>query len=251
MILGGPESANYPTSTSPPAPTSIVIGEGEVTLTSCCPRCPSQGAARAARRARHRLPRRAPGTVVRTPERRKIADLDALPCRTARPSIIRSIVDVWRRHHGAEQRQPDHRARLPLQVQLVLARRVRLLAPPAQPRDGRRRSGVDRRRATTRPALVRRRCLHHQPPLAARVRGRAATGAACTCPSRPSPAPTACRTRTPSQALRGAGLLPHLDRLRERQPEHPGRHAARRDASSRCAAPWNSRSATASRSACS
>ena len=30
--------------------------------------------------------------------------------------------------HG--QRQPDHRARLPLQVQVVLARRLRLLAPP-------------------------------------------------------------------------------------------------------------------------
>ena len=71
--------------------------------------------------------------------------------------------------HG--QRQPDHRPWLPIQVPLVFARGLRLHPPRRSHPRLRRRAGVHPRHLSTRPGLVRRRRLHHQPPLALRVRG--------------------------------------------------------------------------------
>lgn len=99
VVLGGPESANYPDEYLSAGADVIVTGEGETTMEELLPALAARGP--------HRLHglagitfRDEQGISVRNPERTKIADLDAIPW-PDRASIDQArYVDVWREKHG-------------------------------------------------------------------------------------------------------------------------------------------------------
>lgn len=100
VILGGPESANYPDEYLRAGADIVVIGEGEATLAELL----STGSGADPQRL-HGLPgivfKDERGGIVRTPARLAIPDLDALPF-PDRDAIDHTLyLDAWRRHHGA------------------------------------------------------------------------------------------------------------------------------------------------------
>ena len=100
VVLGGPESANYPEEYLARGADVVVVGEGEVTMSELLPALAARGP--------HRLHgvaglvfRDEDGAVVRTPERAKLPDLDVLPWPDREAIDQQRYVDVWREHHGA------------------------------------------------------------------------------------------------------------------------------------------------------
>ncbi|MDA1013339.1 MAG: radical SAM protein [Planctomycetota bacterium] len=100
VILGGPESANYPQEYLARGADVIVIGEGESTTTELLPAIKAHGV--------HRLHdvrgiafQDESGQVVRTPDREKIADLDSIPWPDRESIDLQQYIDVWRRHHNS------------------------------------------------------------------------------------------------------------------------------------------------------
>jgi radical SAM superfamily enzyme YgiQ (UPF0313 family) len=100
VILGGPESANYSEEYLRAGADVVVIGEGETALAELLPRLASAG------------PRKLSGIrgivfkdeddkPVRTAERAKLPDLDALPFPDREAIDHRKYLDAWRQHHGA------------------------------------------------------------------------------------------------------------------------------------------------------
>jgi radical SAM superfamily enzyme YgiQ (UPF0313 family) len=99
VILGGPESANYPEQYLAHGADVVVVGEGEETLAELLPALASKG------------PRRLHGIlgttfhdeqgklVVNEP-RPQIADLDSLPWPDRERIDLPKYVDTWRTHHG-------------------------------------------------------------------------------------------------------------------------------------------------------
>lgn len=98
-LVGGPEPSAYIDEYLEAGADVIVIGEGEVTLEELVPVFQSR-----APEALHRVNgiafRASDGTVVRTPPRDQIRDIDAQPW-PARESIdLTQYLAVWRKHHG-------------------------------------------------------------------------------------------------------------------------------------------------------
>jgi radical SAM superfamily enzyme YgiQ (UPF0313 family) len=100
VVLGGPESANYPAEYLARGADVVVVGEGEATLAELLPALAARGP--------HRLHgvagavfRDEDGRVVANPERPQLPDLDALPWPDREQIDVGRYVDVWRRHHGA------------------------------------------------------------------------------------------------------------------------------------------------------
>ncbi|HEU4651499.1 MAG TPA: radical SAM protein [Croceibacterium sp.] len=99
VVLGGPESANYPEQYLDHGADVVVIGEGEETLAELLPALASRGA--------HRLHgiagttfRDEAGALVANPPRAQIADLDSLPWPDRAAIDLPRYVDTWRTHHG-------------------------------------------------------------------------------------------------------------------------------------------------------
>jgi radical SAM superfamily enzyme YgiQ (UPF0313 family) len=99
VVLGGPESANYPAEYLAHGASVIVTGEGEETMAELLPALAQHGP--------HRLHgvagtvfRDEMGAVVHNPERTQIADLDSLPWPDREQIDQMRYVDVWRTHHG-------------------------------------------------------------------------------------------------------------------------------------------------------
>lgn len=99
VILGGPESANYPDEYLAHGADAIVVGEGEETMAELLPALAERGP--------HRLHgisgvvfRDEAGRVVHNPERAQIGDLDALPWPDREAIDQQRYIDVWRTHHG-------------------------------------------------------------------------------------------------------------------------------------------------------
>ena len=100
VVLGGPESANYPAEYLAAGADAIVVGEGEVTLAALLPML--------AQRGPHDLDglagvifARADGALVENAARDQIGDLDALPWPDRQAIDMRAYMDIWRTHHGA------------------------------------------------------------------------------------------------------------------------------------------------------
>jgi anaerobic magnesium-protoporphyrin IX monomethyl ester cyclase len=100
VVLGGPESANYPAEYLAAGADVVVIGEGEATLAELVAALPSMGARRL-QHVRGIYFKNEAGEVVQTPDRPKIRDLDALPLPDREAIDHDKYLDVWRRHHGA------------------------------------------------------------------------------------------------------------------------------------------------------
>jgi radical SAM superfamily enzyme YgiQ (UPF0313 family) len=99
VVVGGPESANYPARYLEHGADVVVVGEGEVTLAELIPALASSGP--------HRLHdvdgvvfRDETGEVVTTPERAQVPDLDSLPWPDRGQIDIDRYVETWRTHHG-------------------------------------------------------------------------------------------------------------------------------------------------------
>ena len=99
VIVGGPESANYPSEYLTAGADVVVVGEGETTMVELLPALAARGP--------HRLHgitgvvfRDEHGAVVTNPERAKIADLDVLPWPDRGRIDQARYVNVWREKHG-------------------------------------------------------------------------------------------------------------------------------------------------------
>ncbi|WP_116809860.1 B12-binding domain-containing radical SAM protein [Steroidobacter cummioxidans] len=100
VILGGPESANYPAEYLRAGADVVVIGEGEATLLELLGALSTVGPQQL-----HRVCgiafKSESGEVVHTPQRPMLADLDALPLPDRDAIDHQKYLDVWRTHHGA------------------------------------------------------------------------------------------------------------------------------------------------------
>jgi anaerobic magnesium-protoporphyrin IX monomethyl ester cyclase len=99
VVLGGPESANYPGEYLASGADVVVVGEGETTMAELLPALAARGP--------HDLHgvtgtvfRDADGVVVTNGEREKISDLDSLPWPDRGRIDQARYVDVWREKHG-------------------------------------------------------------------------------------------------------------------------------------------------------
>ena len=99
VVVGGPESANYPNEYLSHGADVIVVGEGEVTMAQLVEAIDRHGV--------HRLHdvdgivfRDEDGHYIRTAEREKVKDIDSLPWPDRDAIDIPRYVDVWRTHHG-------------------------------------------------------------------------------------------------------------------------------------------------------
>jgi radical SAM superfamily enzyme YgiQ (UPF0313 family) len=99
VVLGGPESANYPEQYLAHGADVVVIGEGEETLAELLPALAGKGP--------HRLHgiagttfRDETGTLVTNEPRSQIADIDSLPWPDRSAIDLPKYVDTWRTHHG-------------------------------------------------------------------------------------------------------------------------------------------------------
>jgi radical SAM superfamily enzyme YgiQ (UPF0313 family) len=99
VVLGGPESANYPAEYLAYGADVVVVGEGEETMAELLPAL--------ARGGPHRLHgvagtvfRDEAGAVVENAERAQIADLDSVPWPDREQLDQQRYVEVWRTHHG-------------------------------------------------------------------------------------------------------------------------------------------------------
>lgn len=100
VILGGPDSANYVGEYLSVGADVVVLGEGELTLGELLPAIRRSGT-----HELHDVPgvafHDAAGVVVRTAERAKLPDLNALPFPDREAIDHSRYLDAWKRHHGA------------------------------------------------------------------------------------------------------------------------------------------------------
>jgi len=98
-IVGGPEPGAYVTEYLDAGADFVVIGEGELTLEELLPAL-GRGSKKALASIHGIAFRAEDGSLVRTPPRQQIRDLDVQPW-PARQSIdLERYVAVWREHHG-------------------------------------------------------------------------------------------------------------------------------------------------------
>ncbi len=100
VIVGGPESANYPDRYLESGADIVVIGEGEETLEELLPALAKAGPHRL-HGIRGTVFRDENGDIVRNPPRPQIADIDALPWPDRERIDLDRYVEVWRDNHGA------------------------------------------------------------------------------------------------------------------------------------------------------
>lgn len=100
VVLGGPESANYPAEYLNAGADVVVVGEGESTLTELIATLPSMGP-HGLHGVRGIVFKDAAGEPVFTPERAKINDLDTLPLPDREAIDHQKYLDAWKQYHGA------------------------------------------------------------------------------------------------------------------------------------------------------
>jgi anaerobic magnesium-protoporphyrin IX monomethyl ester cyclase len=99
VVLGGPESANYPSEYLTAGADVIVLGEGETTMAELLPALATKGP-HALRRVTGIMFRDYDGAIVTNPERTRIADLDSIPWPDRSQIDQARYVNVWREKHG-------------------------------------------------------------------------------------------------------------------------------------------------------
>ncbi|OGT78779.1 MAG: hypothetical protein A3I78_08160 [Gammaproteobacteria bacterium RIFCSPLOWO2_02_FULL_56_15] len=99
IILGGPESANYPEKYMQHGADFVVIGEGEQALAELLPAIRNGNPAKF-----HTIPgilfRDSNGTIIRTPPRAALRNISAYPWPDRDSIDIGQYQSVWTRHHG-------------------------------------------------------------------------------------------------------------------------------------------------------
>ena len=100
VVLGGPESANYPGEYLARGADVIVIGEGEQTFAELLTALDARGP-HALHGVNGIVFREEDGRRVETPAREQIADLDSIPWPDRDSIDLPRYVDTWRTHHGS------------------------------------------------------------------------------------------------------------------------------------------------------
>jgi radical SAM superfamily enzyme YgiQ (UPF0313 family) len=100
IILGGPESANYPAEYLRAGADAVVIGEGEMALSELLPALATHGPHRLSH-VRGIVFKDEAGKLYHTQERPKIPELDALPFPDREAIDHQQYLDVWKQFHGA------------------------------------------------------------------------------------------------------------------------------------------------------
>jgi radical SAM superfamily enzyme YgiQ (UPF0313 family) len=100
VVLGGPESANYPVEYLDAGADVVVVGEGETALTELLATLPILGPRRL-QDVRGIFFKDESGAATHTPERGKIRDLDLLPLPDREAIDHHKYLEVWRQRHGA------------------------------------------------------------------------------------------------------------------------------------------------------
>lgn len=99
VVVGGPESANYPEQYLDHGADVVVVGEGESTLAELLPALAQRGPHRL-HGVRGTIFRDELGLTQHNPEREQIADIDSLPWPDRGQIDLAQYVDTWRTHHG-------------------------------------------------------------------------------------------------------------------------------------------------------
>ncbi len=98
-IVGGPDAANYPEEYLAHGADVVVIGEGEQTLEELLPHMSRYGPS-GMQHINGIVYREGDGSLVTTPARDYLSDLDAQPYPDREAIDINQYVRVWREHHG-------------------------------------------------------------------------------------------------------------------------------------------------------
>lgn len=99
VVLGGPEPANYPEEYLDRGADVVVVGEGEEALEELLPHLARSGPT-GMQEIQGLVYRETDGTLVRTPPRPGIRDLDGQPFPDREAIAIDRYLEVWREHHG-------------------------------------------------------------------------------------------------------------------------------------------------------
>ena len=99
VIVGGPEVPFYGEDFVSHGADVGVIGEGELTLEELIPHLARRGPS-AMTHINGIIYRETDGTIVRTPERSLIPDLDVMPNPDREAIDLKRYIDTWRIHHG-------------------------------------------------------------------------------------------------------------------------------------------------------
>jgi radical SAM superfamily enzyme YgiQ (UPF0313 family) len=99
VVVGGPESANYPSEYLARGADVVVVGEGEETMAELLPAL-ARGGPHQLHGIRGTVFRDEQGQLVENPARPQIADLDSLPWPDRDAIDVDRYVRVWREHHG-------------------------------------------------------------------------------------------------------------------------------------------------------
>lgn len=99
VVVGGPESANYPAEYLGAGADVVVTGEGEITMAELLPALAEHGAHRL-HQVRGAIFRDEDGGIVTNPEREKIADLDSIPWPDREAIDQTRYIRAWRERHG-------------------------------------------------------------------------------------------------------------------------------------------------------
>ncbi len=99
VVVGGPEVPYHCEDFLRHGADVGVMGEGELTVAELLPHLQKRGA-KEMQHIRGIMYREDDGSLVRTPDRELIPDLDALPLPDRESIDVQQYVDVWRTHHG-------------------------------------------------------------------------------------------------------------------------------------------------------
>jgi radical SAM superfamily enzyme YgiQ (UPF0313 family) len=100
VVVGGPESANYPAEYIEQGAHVVVIGEGEATMAELLPALKERGP-HCLHGLRGTVFKDEYGRIVTNAERPQIEDLDSIPWPDRAQIDQKRYVDVWRTHHGS------------------------------------------------------------------------------------------------------------------------------------------------------
>jgi radical SAM superfamily enzyme YgiQ (UPF0313 family) len=100
VVVGGPDPANHAARYLEAGAHVVVIGEGEATLAELLPVASTETPPARLARIGGLAFRETDGTLVRTPARALLPDLDAQPFPDREAIDVDRYVEAWRRHHG-------------------------------------------------------------------------------------------------------------------------------------------------------
>ena len=168
VVLGGPDAANYPEEYLAHGAAVVVFGEGEETLQELLPELRRNGAPRLAG-IKGIAFRGEGGSMVRTPPRPYMPDLEAQPLPDRGAIDLGRYLQAWREHHGASCLSIITARGCPYRCSWCSHSVFGYTHRRRSPEQGGGGTGGPRGRLPPGHGVVRRRRLHDEPRVAGRV----------------------------------------------------------------------------------